>query len=66
MWQLMSPLDSQMNLSKKRMAARAQKKAETASGLRVSTQGLNLMSQVVTCDEGMSPLMERFTRNIGN
>ena len=32
-------------------------------GLRVSTKGLNLMNQVVTCDEGMSPLMMRYVKN---
>ena len=33
------------------------------TGLKVETTGLSLMSNVVTCDAGMSPLMERFTLN---
>lgn len=52
--------------NKKRIAARLNAKQSESAGLRVDTQGLNLMSQVVTCDEGMSPLMERFKRNLGN
>ena len=32
-------------------------------GLKVNTAGLSLMSNVQTCTEGMSPLMQRFTMN---
>ena len=32
-------------------------------GLKVNTMGLSLMSNVQTCTEGMSPLMQRFTMN---
>lgn len=31
--------------------------------LKVNTAGLSLMSNVKACNEGMSPLMERFTMN---
>lgn len=31
--------------------------------LKVNTNGLSLMSNVKACNEGMSPLMERFAMN---
>ena len=31
--------------------------------LKVNTEGLSLMSNVKACNEGMSPLMERFAMN---
>ena len=32
-------------------------------GLRISTKGLSLASNITACNEGMSPLMQRFQRN---
>jgi hypothetical protein len=32
-------------------------------GLRINTNGLSLASNIKACNEGMSPLMERFQRN---
>ena len=32
-------------------------------GLRINTTGLSLASNIKACNEGMSPLMERFQRN---
>ena len=32
-------------------------------GLRINTNGLSLATNIKACNEGMSPLMERFQRN---
>ena len=53
-----SPLDALMSKSKKRRIPVAAAQAPT---LKVQTAGLSLMQTVQGCDEGMSPLMERFT-----
>ena len=38
-------------------------KKQMAGGLRIDTKGLNLAGNVFECNQGMSPLMERFNKN---
>ena len=39
------------------------KNGATFAGLKIDTKGLTLMETVKPCVEGMSPLMERFSKN---
>ena len=36
-------------------------KQQESNGFKINTMGLSLMTNVQTCDDGMSPLMQRFT-----
>ncbi len=47
-------------MKKKRIAQKTQKQKNPRGGLKINTIGLSLMTNVQTCDEGMSPLMLRF------
>ena len=68
-----SPLDSNMLLKKKNKGLHKINAPSTDApgfssrmpglALKVNTEGLSLMSNVKACNEGMSPLMERFAMN---
>lgn len=47
-------------LQRKKNENKMQDRSNLAGGLRINTKGLNLAGNVVVCNEGMSPLMERF------
>ena len=60
--QVTSPTDEKL-MSRKRnqqKQAKDNRQGGGLGGLTINTKGLSLMTNVQTCDEGMSPLMLRF------
>lgn len=69
---LASPLDQQLMKKKNekfpfnddnQIAKSGKQSKSSFGGLRINTNGLSLASNIKACNEGMSPLMERFQRN---